>query len=373
MNPFEYLAPEGVQKLVAYDPGHEPSEIRSRFNLPEVIELGSNENSYGPSPAVRELLAAPGLLSYRYPDAGGRVLKAALAQHYQLDAAHFTLGNGTHELLTLIAETFCAPGDEVLYAQYGFAVYQLAARGAGATPVAVPANAQLNVLPEAMLACITACTKLVYLANPNNPTGTHWTRAQLAGFLSALPSRVLFILDEAYLEYVTDADLPDGLSFLAEHPQLILARTFSKAYGLAALRVGYTIAHPDLARMLERTRLSFNVNALALRAAALAIADQQHIAQIRSNNAKQRALLSEALTALGLTVFPSQGNFLLVHFARDTLATEQALLERGVIVRPMRGYGLPHYLRITVGQAWENEKLLAALRDQVGASLTLLP
>lgn len=362
-NRFVHLAPTHVQKLVAYDPGHEPSEIRRRLGLAEVIELGSNENSLGPAPAVLNLLAKPELLAQRYPDAGGGVLKAALSKFYRLEPRHFTLGNGTHELLTLIAETFCSPGDEVLYSQYGFAVYRLAALGAGATPVAAPAGADLGAQANELLKAVTERTKLLYLANPNNPTGTQWSITQLREFLQQLPSRVIFILDEAYVEYVEPNEGDNSLALLQAFPNLVIARTFSKAYALAGLRVGYTIAHPDFANMLERTRLSFNVNSLALRAATLAIADQAHIAMVREQTALARMQLQDALLALGLRVLPSQCNFMLVHFGPSCAEIEAALVGCGVIVRPMRGYGLPDYLRITVGTEYENQALIRALRE----------
>jgi histidinol-phosphate aminotransferase len=360
-NLFAHLAPAHIQQLVAYDPGYEPSLIAQRLGLSAVIELGSNENSTGPCPAVKTLLDAPHLNGFRYPDAGGNLLKNALSSHYGIGPAHFTLGNGTHELLTLIAETFCAPGDEVVHAQYGFAVYRLAALGAGAVPVAVPADANLSVSPDAMLAAITRKTKLIYLANPNNPTATMWTQTQLRQFLNALPTQVLFVLDEAYIEFVSNPEIGNSIDLLAQFPQLVIARTFSKAYALASLRVGYTIAHTEFAQMLERTRLSFNVNVLALKAAALAIADQAHIQTVRQKTAVCRAHLVVQLHLLGVTVLPSECNFVLVNFARDASTIEQALVRQGVIVRPMRGYGLPNYLRITVGNAHENERLLAAL------------
>jgi histidinol-phosphate aminotransferase len=361
VNRFAHLAPAHVQALVAYDPGYEPSVLRARLGLPEITELGSNENSLGPCAAVRALLAAPELPGFRYPDAGGNILKNALAARYGLPTAHFTLGNGTHELLTLIAETFCAPGDHVVHAQYGFAVYRLAALGAGAVPIAAAADADLNVSPSSMLTALTKQTKLVYLANPNNPTATMWTLPQLHQFLSALPADVIFVLDEAYIEYVSNPEIGDSCALLTEFPNLVIARTFSKAYALASLRVGYTIAHPDFAQMLERTRLSFNVNVLALKAAALAIADQAHIGSVRKQIAIARMQLQDGLSKLGLCVLPSECNFVLVHFGRDATPIEQALVQRGVIVRPMRGYGLPEYLRITVGTQYENARLLDAL------------
>lgn len=378
-NRFSALLPPHIQHLVAYDPGYEPSEIRHQLGLPEIIELGSNENSFGPAPAVRELLRQPNLQGFRYPDAGGRALKTALSELYQLPSTHFTLGNGTHELLTLIAETVCNPADEVIHAQYGFAVYRLAALGAGATPVAVAVDRQFNVSVSALLGAITARTKLVYLANPNNPTATMMTQAELVSLLSQTPDHVLVVLDEAYIEYLAPEklghDVAYGLSVLAQFPNLIIARTCSKIYGLASLRVGYTIAHPDFANVLERTRLSFNVNGLALRAATLAIADQAHIHWVREQISLQRTALFQALAALKLRVLPSECNFVLIDFSQPNQAAgqsdatwiERGLVQRGVIVRPVRAYGLPQYLRVTVGTEYENQKFLSALQRVLSA------
>lgn len=359
---FAQLAAPQVRPLKAYDPGYEPTEVKRELGLPWLVEAGSNESARGPSPEVLEFLRVPPLdIVHRYPDAGGRVLKRALAVHYGLTPEHFTLGNGSHELLVLIAETFAGPGTRIVYSQYGFAVYPLAAQGCGAQGVAAPANAQLGADPEAMLAAVDAQTRLVYLANPNNPTGTHWDAATLRRFVQALPSHVLLILDEAYIEFTDPQQVGDGLSLLAEFPNVVLARTFSKAYGLAGLRVGYTISHPEFARVLERTRLSFNVNQYALRAAVLALADRRHLAATRAFIQHERARLSDGLMQLGLEVLPAQGNFVLVNFARDAAAIEAALVPRGVLVRPMRAYGLPQHLRITVCKPDENDALLAAL------------
>jgi histidinol-phosphate aminotransferase len=362
-NRFQHLAPAHIQQLVAYDPGYEPSEIRAQLGLPEVIELGSNESSFGPAAAVKQLLQNPTLDGFRYPDASGGVLKRALSQRFHLSPQHFTLGNGTHELLTLIAETFCAAGDEVVHAQYGFAVYRLAALGAGATPIAAPATPALNVTADALLAKISSKTKILYLANPNNPTGTLWTQADIRQLLLELPRHVLFVLDEAYVEYIDAFESDASLSLLDSFPNLIIARTFSKIHGLASLRVGYTIAHPEFAQMLERTRLSFNVNVLALKAAALAIADQAHVAWVKAQVRTQRQAVVDALENMGLRVLPSQCNFVLVHFGSQASVIEQRLLQQGVIVRPVRAYQLPEYLRITIGNAHENSMMLAALKN----------
>jgi histidinol-phosphate aminotransferase len=361
---FAQLAAPQVRPLKAYDPGYEPTEVKRELGLPWLVEAGSNESACGPSPEVLSFLRAPPLdVVHRYPDAGGRVLKRALASHYGLSPAHFTLGNGSHELLVLIAETFAGPGTRIIYSQYGFAVYPLAAQGCGAQGVAVPATADLGADPDAMLAAVDAQTRLVYLANPNNPTGTHWDAATLRRFLLALPAQVLLVLDEAYIEFTDPELVADGLALLAEFPNLVLARTFSKAYGLAGLRVGYTISHPAFAQVLERTRLSFNVNQYALCAAVLALADRHHLASTRAFIERERASLSAGLAQLGLRVLPSQGNFVLVDFARDAAAIEAALVPRGVLVRPMRAYGLPQHLRITVCAPAENQRLLAALAE----------
>jgi|CXWL01.1.fsa_nt_gi histidinol-phosphate aminotransferase len=366
MTPDQLAAP-GVQKLRAYDPGYDPDTIRQMLGLERLVELGSNENGYGPSPNVPAALAARGLdCLIRYPDAGARQLKAAIAQRWGVDPSMVTLGNGSHELLVLIAETFVAPGDEVLFPERGFAVFKLAALGSGGTPVEVPAlprsdSMPLGADPAAMVAALSPRTKLVYLANPNNPTGTWWERETLADFLAQVPAHAVVVIDEAYREYVDVSSVPDAWSLKDLHPNLIVTRTFSKAHGLAALRIGYALSSPEIASVLERTRLTFNVNLLAQTAATAAITDVEHVERVRVANAIERECLSDGLRALGLFVFPSQGNFVLVDFERQAKPIEDALLQRGVLVRPMGGYGLPTCLRITVGLADENAVLLSEL------------
>lgn len=364
---IEQLAAPGVQSLVAYDPGYDPETIRRMLGLPRMLELGSNENGWGPSAAVLECLRGRNFEdAIRYPDAGARALKQAIAARWQVDPSAITLGNGSHELLVLLAETFVAPGDEVVFAQYGFAVFKLAAIASGAVPVEVPALARSGEQPRgadplAMAAALSPRTKLVYLANPNNPTGTWWSRETLAAFLARVPRHALVVIDEAYREYVNPDQVPDALELKDLHPHLVVTRTFSKAHGLAGLRIGYAISNPALAAVLERTRLTFNVNIYAQTAATLAIADHAHCEQVRVASAKAREQLRAGLQALGLYVYPSQGNFVLVDFEQAAKPIEDALLRRGVIVRPMGGYGLPTCLRITVGLPQQNDELLAAL------------
>ncbi len=364
---IEQLAAPGVQKLSAYDPGYDPETIRKSLGLPRMLELGSNENGHGPSPAVTALLQQRDFAdAIRYPDAAARKLRVAIGQRWNVDPNAITLGNGSHELLVLIAETFVAPGDEVVFPQYGFAVFKLAALGSGGVPVQVatlPRSGEqpFGADPEAMAAAMGPRTKLVYLANPNNPTGTWWDRTTLARFLVRVPKHAIVVIDEAYREYVDEALVPDALSLADLHPHVVVTRTFSKAHGLAALRIGYAISNPALAAVLERTRLTFNVNLYAQAAAAQAIADVAHVERVRAANAAERARVSAALKHFGLFVFPSQGNFVLVDFGCPAKPIEDALLKRGVIVRPMGGYGLPTCLRITIGLPAENEELLTAV------------
>lgn len=364
---IEQLAAPGVQRLTAYDPGYDPETIRKQLGLARMLELGSNENGYGPSQVVLDLLCGQHYAdAIRYPDAGGRSLRAAIGARWGVDPRAVTLGNGSHELLVLLAETFVAPGDEVVFPQHGFAVFKLAAIGSGGLPVQVAALPRsgpqpLGADPEAMALAMTARTKLVYLANPNNPTGTWWDRATLARFLVRVPHHAVVVIDEAYREYVDERQVPDALALADLHPHVVVTRTFSKAHGLAALRIGYAISNPALAAVLERTRLTFNANLYAQLAATAAIADRAHVERVRAANAAERVKLAAGLEALGLFVFPSQGNFVLADFGRPAKPVEDALLRRGAIVRPMGGYGLPNCLRITVGLPEENREFLAML------------
>jgi histidinol-phosphate aminotransferase len=336
-----------------------------------LLELGSNENPYGASRLAKQAVIAALDGVHIYPDPLGGDLKRALAAKHSVAVENIVLGNGTHELLMQFAQVFAGAGDEVVAAQYGFAVYALAAQAAGATLRLAPALPKDHAMPrghdlDALLAAITPRTKLVYLANPNNPTGTWYSQAAFAGFLVKLPPSVLVVVDEAYAEFVDAPDYASALPLLAQHPNLIVTRTFSKAYALAGLRVGFAIAHPDCIAVMERVRESFNVNAFGLAAAEAALADDVHLAASVAGNCLQRNALAAALRQRGLTVSPSQTNFLLVEFGAATAQIEVALVARGVILRPMGGYGLGDCLRITVGTAQDNARLLAAL-DEVMA------
>jgi histidinol-phosphate aminotransferase len=363
---FAARAQSGVRGLRAYDPGHDLVALRRRFAQTHLVELGSNENPYGASPAVRAAVLDAMHQLHRYPDPLGGDLKRALAAKLGMATSQLLLGNGSHELLMQLAQVFAGPGDEVVAPQHGFAVFALATQAAGATLQVTPALPRGHAMPrghdlDAIAAAITPRTRLVYLANPNNPTGTWFSGEAFAEFLARVPTDVLVVVDEAYAECADAPDFRSALPLLPAHPNLAVTRTFSKAYALAGLRVGYAVAHPGLVAVMERVRESFNVNLVGLAAAEAALGDEEHLRWTLARNAEQRAALAEALRERGLFVHPSQTNFLLVEFGDDVSRLESALLERGVVLRPMVGYGLPTCSRITVGTADENCRLLAAL------------
>ncbi|MCB1554975.1 MAG: histidinol-phosphate transaminase [Xanthomonadales bacterium] len=366
MNRFEDRAVPAVRTLRAYDPGHDLVALRRAAHARGLVELGSNENAYGCSPAVRRAVESCLNDLYRYPDPLGGDLKRALAARLGVQVGQLLLGNGSHEILMQCAQVFAGPGDEVLMAQYGFAVYAIAAQCSGARLVMAPALPADAAMPlghdlDALLQRVGPATKLVYLANPNNPTGTAFSRDDLAGWLSACPAHVIVVVDEAYHEYRHEAG--SAVDLLEAHPNLIVTRTFSKAHGLAALRVGYAAAHAEVIALMERVRESFNVNMLGLAAAEAALSDDNHVASVRARNAAERSRLAAALRDLGYDSLPSHTNFLLVHVGAHCETVERQLLAAGVVPRPMGGYGLAEYLRITVATAAENERLIEALTE----------
>ncbi len=373
---FSALAQPGIQALRAYDPGHDLVAFRRRFEGRHLIELGSNENPYGPSPRAKEVILATIHNSFRYPDPLGADLKRALAVKHHVDAASILLGNGSHELLMQCAQVFAGPGVDVVASQFGFAVYAIAAQCAGATLRVAPCNADDHAMPrghnlDAIAAAITPATRLIYLANPNNPTGTWYRADDFAAFMANVSANIVVVVDEAYAEFVDAPEWASALTLHATHPNLLVTRTFSKAYALAGLRVGYAIAHPGLIAVMERVRESFNVNSPGLAAARAALGDDEHLQWVIARSVEQREALASALRARGLRVFPSQTNFLLVQFAEPgdnarVAAIEAALCGVGVVLRPMVGYGLGHCLRITVGNADENRRLLTGLNEVLG-------
>lgn len=364
----ESLLQPGIRELRAYDPGHDMVALRERFGTLSLLELGANENPYGPSPSV-----VPAILSsleslHRYPDPRGAALKQALAIHHRVDVDQILLGNGSHELLMQFSQAFAGPDTDVVAAQFGFAVYTLACQAVGANLRIAAAYPPGHLMPrghdlDEIARSVTAATRLVYLANPNNPTGTWFERDLLERFLQGLPSTALVVVDEAYAEYVTTETSLSAVPLLARYPNLIVTGTFSKCYGLAALRVGYALADPAVVSVMERLRESFNVNSLGLAAATVALADQAHVVMVRERNAMQRTRLAEEIRQRGYPVHPSQANFLLVEFGSRAAAIECALCEHGVVLRPVAGYGLPDCLRITVGTSDQNGRLIGLLDD----------
>jgi histidinol-phosphate aminotransferase len=376
MMDFERLARPGVRDLRAYDPGHDLVSLRRRFAEAQLVgtplvELGSNENPYGASPRARQAVVDALATMHIYPDPLGGELKRALAAFHGVETSRLLLGNGSHELLMQFAQVFSGPGDEVVASKFGFAVYALAAQAAGATFRPAPALPRGHAMQHGhdlaeLRAAIGPRTKLVYLANPNNPTGTWFGADAFAAFIASVPAGVIVVVDEAYAEFVDAPDYASALPLVTRYPNLAVTRTFSKAYALAGLRVGFAVAHPGLIAVMERVRESFNVNALGLAAAEVALGDAAHLRASITGNAAQREALTIALRDRGLHVSPSQTNFLLVAFGERASQVEAGLVSRGVVLRPMGGYGLGESLRITVGAAPENTRLLAAL-DEVSA------
>jgi histidinol-phosphate aminotransferase len=360
------LANRTTSALRAYDPGHDLPTLRRRFGA-ELAELGSNETVLGPSPDALAAIvdALPEVL--RYPDPQGGALKRALAGHWSVEPAQIALGNGSHELLMLLAQCFADTSTSIVYSEFGFAVFPIATSAVGASPIRVSAlpvdhaTAPLGHDLDAMAAAVRADTRLVYLANPNNPTGTWFTESALENFLGQIPDSCLVVVDEAYQEFVDAPGVGTAVRFLDRYPNLVVTRTFSKAYALAGLRVGYLLADAGVVDVLERLRESFNVNGLAQVAALAALADAEHLDNVCRWTRAERQWLSGELSTRGYRVLPSQTNFILVDLSEDAGPLERHLFERGVIVRPMGGYGLGHTVRISLGNRAENERLLAAL------------
>ncbi|HLS87409.1 MAG TPA: histidinol-phosphate transaminase [Burkholderiales bacterium] len=360
MDPCE-LSPSYVRSIAPYQPGKPISELARELGLKEetIVKLASNENPRGIGPRTRAAIdAALGEVS-RYPDGNGYHLKLALSRRYGVDMSSIVLGNGSNDVLELVAQAFLGPGRAAVISEHAFAVYPLATQARGARAIVVPARDYGHDL-EAMAKAIDDETFVVWVANPNNPTGTYAPADALEAFLRRVPERVLVVLDEAYNEYLPPNLRADTVKWLKRHPNLILTRTFSKAYGLAGLRVGYALAHPSVADVMNRVRQPFNVNSLALAAAEAALDDMEFVAKSYAENLQGLRQLEEGARTLGLEWIPSFGNFVSVRVGKAADVYKR-LLRRGVIVRPVGGYGLPEHLRVTVGTPEENDRFLSAL------------
>jgi histidinol-phosphate aminotransferase len=333
-----------------------------------VIKLSSNESALGPSPKAIEALKAQAALAHRYPDGGTHELRQALGRRFGLDPASLACGNGSDELIGLLARAYAGPGDEVIHSRHGFMMYEISARAAGATPVAAP-ETDLTADVDALLAAVTGRTRLVFLTNPNNPTGTYLPAAEIRRLQAGLPAHVVLAIDAAYAEFVDAEDYEPGIDLVRASENVVMLRTFSKLYALGGLRVGWAFGSPGIIDALNRLRAPFNVGAAAQAAAIAALDDIEHAQKSLAHNREWRGWSRAAFTALGLEVVPSQGNFLLVRFpdapARNADAAFEFLRTRGIIARKMGGYHLGRYLRITVGTGEEMRLTAAALGDFV--------
>ena len=363
MSLCDYAMPY-VRAISPYLPGKPITQLAREMGIPveRIVKLASNENPLGISPKAKLAIEKAVASLERYPD--DFELKAAVAEHTGMGRERIVLGNGSNDLLDILARIFLAPGRSAVYAQYAFAVYPLATISAGGEPIAVPALNFGHDL-DAMRAAIRPDTRLVWMANPNNPTGTFIPYPVLKAFLQSLPKEVVVVLDEAYNEYIPAAEHVDTTPWVNEFPNLVLTRTFSKIYGLAGLRVGYALASAEVADLMNRIRQPFNCNNLALAAATAALGDHEFLARSHDSNRVGMAQIVDGVKRLGLDHIPSLGNFVCIK-PGDAAAVNQKLLKQGVIVRPIAGYGLPDWLRVTIGTEAENQRFLEALEVALG-------
>jgi histidinol-phosphate aminotransferase len=360
------LAAAAVRQLAPYVIGKPISELQRELGIDDIVKLASNENPLGPSPRAVAAMQKSIADVWLYPDGNGHELKQALARHHGVQPSQVTLGNGSNDLLVMLAETFLTAEASAVYSQHAFAIYGIVVQATGATARVTPAYRpghpmQMGHDLDAMLAAIDGSTRLVYIANPNNPTGTWNTTAQFQAFLQAVPPDVIVVLDEAYFEYSRRVDCPDGTAWLQAYPNLVVLRTFSKAHALAGVRVGYGLSHPDVADMLNRVRQPFNVTIPGLAGAEAAIGDTEQVRGAVRLVEEGLRQLQDALPPLGVKIFPSAGNFVLADVGGNGTAVYEQLLRHGVIVRPVAGYGLPRCVRITIGTATQNDRLIRSL------------
>jgi len=354
-----------IEALKPYIPGKPIEQVKRELGLTDVIKLASNENPLGPSPAAIEAMRSSAMSVALYPEGDAPALREAVAAHLGVPGDHLVFGNGSDEVLHLLAMTYLQPGDHTVQGDPSFAMYEIYTQQCNATPIKVPLTDYTHNL-SAMLDHLTPKTRIIFIANPNNPTGTLVRQAEVEAFLDRVPEDVLVVFDEAYDEYVDDPEKPKTLPYVLEGRNVVVLRTFSKAYGLAGLRVGYGVARPEIASMLNKVRSPFNVNLIAQHAAAVAIADQDHIRKAVELNTSGRAYLYREFARMGLDYVPSQANFVLVDIAGDSRQVFADLQAKGVIIRPGAGLGLPRHIRVTVGTQPQNERFVKALGEVLG-------
>lgn len=368
---FLSLATAGVQGLTPYQPGKPVDELERELGISDIVKLASNENPLGPSRKALQAIEGSFDQLCRYPDGSGFHLKSALADRLTIEPSQITLGNGSNDLLEIIARVFADSTSEIVFSQYAFAVYPIVTQAIGATAVEIKALNWGHDL-QAMANAVSDKTRVVFIANPNNPTGTVATFDEIANFLAAVPENVIVVLDEAYCEYFdgqignVSGSVSNSVELLAKHPNLIITRTFSKAWGLASLRVGYALSSKVIADLLNRVRQPFNVNSFALTAACAVLEDEEYLTLSRQTNRDGMQQLTDGFKQLGLEFIPSFGNFVTFDTGRDGVAVYQALLQKGVIVRPVANYGMPQHLRVSIGLQQENERFLVALKEVLG-------
>ena len=350
-----------IDTIQPYQGGKPIEEVQRELGITDIIKLASNENPLGPSPLAVQAIAESATQVHLYPDGNAYYLKSDLAQHLGISPESLILGNGSNDVLQLVAEAYLVPDDEVIYAAGAFVVYSLVTKLCSATAVVVPMVNDTHDLP-AMAAAITDKTKVIFIANPNNPTGTMVTAEETAAFMEQVPDDVLVVFDEAYYEYVARSDYPQTLSYVLEGRNFIITRTFSKIYGLAGLRIGYGIAPPPLVKTLNRVRQPFNCSLVGQAAARAALKDTDHVTKSQKSNTAGKAFLYKAFDDMGLRYIQTEGNFIMLHVPQPGADITDALLRQGVIVRPMAGYGYPNAVRVTIGTQQENERLITALR-----------
>jgi histidinol-phosphate aminotransferase len=362
---YSDLAPPYIRAIAPYQPGKPIAELERELGITGIVKLASNENPLGCSPlAVVAMLEAIKTIAL-YPDGNGFELKDALSKRYGVEHARIVLGNGSNDMLELAARAFLTVGDKAVYSAHAFAVYPLATQAVGGVGISVPAINFGHDLKAMLRSAMEQQAKLVFIANPNNPTGTFLEAEELHEFMRALPPQVLVVLDEAYNEYLPEQYRYDSVSWLGEFSNLIISRTFSKAYGLAGVRVGYALAHAQLVDMMNRVRQPFNVNSVAQAAAVAALKDEAFVRQTHELNQRGMKQITDGLSKLGLAYIPSMANFVSFKIAGATRIYRR-LLESGVIVRPIASYDMPDYLRVSIGLESENENFLSALQQILG-------
>ncbi|MGH9377234.1 MAG: histidinol-phosphate transaminase [Terriglobia bacterium] len=368
---IQEMLPRWANRIRPYPAGKPIEEVERELGI-KAIKLASNENPYGPSPKAMEALRGSLSTVHRYPDSRGRDLSRRLAEMHGMEPAEIILGAGSTDLIELAARTFLSPGDEGIVSESSFHIYQIAVQESGATLILIPTrNMALDL--AAIRQAVTARTKVIYLANPNNPTGTLFTTTEFDRFLEELPAHVLVVLDEAYYDYVQRPDYSRSREYVREGRNVLTLRTFSKAYGLAGLRLGYGLGHTALIEALNRVRMPFNTSRPAQMAGLAAVGDREYIARSVDSNAVEMRFVAAELTLLGVRFTPSAANFLLIDTARDCEQAFLRLLQEGVIVRPMKIYGFPTSLRVTIGAHADNERFLEALRRILTAPVAAAP